>query len=182
MWANLGVTQLSLRIGRMLLEHGADPNARDEQDIVPLCNAFEQNGEDSILLLLEFGAEPGVSAIGVNPCILDREFPRVLNAYKEKTQKLCLQLRQEAKEAGHLKTCCVCQENKHCKRCSGCFLVWYCGADCQTLDWTKHKSTCLEVLAQYKPVVLEPVRRSTNDLSFERTCVVHSALHMKECK
>jgi MYND finger len=77
----------------------------------------------------------------LNPNILFMAFPRITRAFAEKIRQHCQQLRREAKEAGRLKSCRVCRaSSQHCKRCANCFLVWYCGAACQKLDWAKHKA------------------------------------------
>jgi MYND finger/Ankyrin repeat len=181
MCVRLVVTPLTFRLGRLLLERGANPNAKDRNDVVPLSHAYVQRSEDFLLLLLEFGAEPGVSLLGFNPSVMFRRFPRVVKACEERIQRFCQQLRQEAKEAGRFKACVVCNANsKHCKRCSGCFLVWYCGVACQTLDWAKHNATCRMTRAQYKPVVIEPVK-STDKLSIEEVCITSVVLPKEEC-
>lgn len=40
------------------------------------------------------------------------------------------------------------------KRCTGCFLEWYCSVECQQGDWKKHKSVCKERKSKYVPVEL----------------------------
>jgi hypothetical protein len=155
-----------------LLKHGADPNARDSQGLVPLNHAIHHRNKEFIQFLLEFGAEPRVSFLGLNPCILFRQlkFPEVIRVFEERTEKLCQQYRQEAKQAGNLKTCRVCHASHHCKRCAGCFLVWYCGAACQKADWISHKASCLLAQAQYRPVSIACVKASDN-FSFEEACL-----------
>merc|ERR1719402_503679 len=41
------------------------------------------------------------------------------------------------------------------KRCTGCYIVWYCGAPCQRSDWDKHKSQCKATKSLYIPVKLQ---------------------------
>lgn len=38
--------------------------------------------------------------------------------------------------------CWKCQKETDLKSCSRCKAVWYCGKDCQTADWPRHKKTC----------------------------------------
>jgi hypothetical protein len=157
----------------MLLEHGADPNARNDSGFVPLT--YSLNDEDFVMLLLEFKADIKMSDLICSPAILFRHFKfhRVIKIFEEKTRTLCLQQRHEAREAGQLKTCHVCHTNKHCKRCADCFLVWYCGVACQALDWEKHKAHCIESQSQYRPVILVPVK-GTDELFFEEACLEHA--------
>ena len=37
-------------------------------------------------------------------------------------------------------------------KCTGCFLEWYCNADCQKADWENHKGTCKVRKAEYLKV------------------------------
>jgi ankyrin repeat protein len=50
-----------LELARYLLEHGADPNAQDEEngDLITIATSFEENS-DLVSLLLEFGAVQSV--------------------------------------------------------------------------------------------------------------------------
>ncbi len=65
---NSAVAAQNLDIARLLLEHGADANARQGEDFTPL-HAAAQNGQiEMIHLLLEHGADPAVrSANGKTP-------------------------------------------------------------------------------------------------------------------
>ena len=36
------------------------------------------------------------------------------------------------------------------KRCSGCYLYWYCGRKCQLDHWPQHQDDCKKVQLQYK--------------------------------
>ena len=48
-------TEVELGMARLLLERGADPNARNRLGTVPLCTGLHVNSKESINLLLEFG-------------------------------------------------------------------------------------------------------------------------------
>ena len=44
-------------------------------------------------------------------------------------------------------TCSHCgKQGAELKRCSGCKQTWYCGAECQTAGWKKHKKKCAPAL------------------------------------
>ena len=36
------------------------------------------------------------------------------------------------------------------KKCSGCYMVWYCGPSCQKEDWATHKYACQKSRSFYK--------------------------------
>ena len=43
------------------------------------------------------------------------------------------------------------------KRCTGCYVTWYCGVVCQKADWATHSATCKRIRSEYaevKPKVL----------------------------
>jgi hypothetical protein len=52
---------------------------------------------------------------------------------------------------GDIETCAACgRSGADLKRCGGCRLVMYCGADCQRADWTVHKEVCKMARAEQK--------------------------------
>ncbi len=53
---------MHLEIARELLEHGADPNARQQDGFTPLQEAAHNGQEEMVRLLLEYGAEPTVAS------------------------------------------------------------------------------------------------------------------------
>lgn len=55
---NSAVAGQHLEITRMLLEHGADPNARQGEDFTPLHGAAQNGQVAMIQLLLDHGADP----------------------------------------------------------------------------------------------------------------------------
>ena len=64
--------------------------------------------------------------------------------------------RADAKvEAGGSFTLCkVCGVDDDNKRCTGCYMVWYCGEECQVGDWSAHKKDCKVIKKQYMEVQL----------------------------
>ena len=58
------VARQDVKIARLLLEHGADPNARQADDFTPLHGAAQNGQVEMVKLLLEFGAEVNVQSSG----------------------------------------------------------------------------------------------------------------------
>ena len=63
-----------------------------------------------------------------------------------------------------MRLCRVCKVDKDSKRCTGCYMVWYCGQECQVGDWPAHKTDCKVTRDQYKQVLL--VEQKTAVCSF----------------
>lgn len=80
---------VGLEITKLLVEHGADPNATDEHGSTPLHTVFYHSpSPEIILLLLEHGADPNIiDNLGTNPMIEAGEKvfygPEVLKAFLE---------------------------------------------------------------------------------------------------
>lgn len=71
---------------------------------------------------------------------------------KERSKKARATAKDEA--GGSLRLCKVCQINKDTKRCTGCYMVWYCGQKCQQENWSDHKEKCKTNKKQYRDVIL----------------------------
>ena len=54
-----------------------------------------------------------------------------------------------------MRSCKVCSGKEDTKRCTGCYLVWYCSPKCQVANWAEHKSDCKETKGQYREVILD---------------------------
>merc|ERR1712129_365287 len=73
-------------------------------------------------------------------------------ADKRNVKKARANAKNEA--GGSLRLCKVCGVDDDNKRCTGCYMVWYCGQKCQAGDWSAHKQACKETKNQYKEVQL----------------------------
>ena len=150
-----GSNETTMQMARLLLEHGADPNAKDRRGLVPLAFCVIHKDVNFIKLLCEFGADPEIPTTdGVTPQMLAHahDLLEIETLIAEEARKFCWKQRLKAKEAGDLKVCQVCRVSRHCKRCAGCCLVWYCGVACQRLDWARHRAHCQQAQAQFMPV------------------------------
>ena len=61
---------------------------------------------------------------------------------------------QKEASGGSLRMCGGGCGKEGLKRCTGCYLVHYCGTDCQRTAWSSHCNQCQESRAQYKIVRL----------------------------
>ena len=69
-----------------------------------------------------------------------------LQLFEQYTTAACKEERRQLHRAagGSLKKCSVCstRPRKVAKKCTGCFMVYYCSKGCQVRDWDNHKIIC----------------------------------------
>ena len=61
---------------------------------------------------------------------------------------LSKQSKQKAFKEGSYRSCVVCKKKTY-KRCTGCFLAWYCSKVCQESGWKDHRKECKETQSEY---------------------------------
>eukprot|EP00090_Calanus_glacialis_P022157 TRINITY_DN34193_c0_g1_i1.p1 TRINITY_DN34193_c0_g1~~TRINITY_DN34193_c0_g1_i1.p1 ORF type:complete len:235 (+),score=56.90 TRINITY_DN34193_c0_g1_i1:48-707(+) len=63
--------------------------------------------------------------------------------------------RLKLEAGGSLTKCFACNKgNNENKRCTGCYMVWYCGQECRYAGWERHKVECKKTRKEYKTVKL----------------------------
>jgi len=146
---------VTLRMARELLKAGADPNTKNRFGSSPLFEPVQAANMESINILLEFGADPDlVDNDGVRCSNMGNS--KITELFSKTDKKKIKEARAAAKEkaGGCLWLCKVCQVDRDTKRCTGCYMVWYCGQKCQHEDWSDHKEECTITKKQFKEVVL----------------------------
>lgn len=140
------LTPLTMQLGDILLENGADIDAVNRFGCSPIFEAIQACQLTSIDFLMERGASVHVkdNQTGYTAMQFASHNPRVLKCVVKNLEK-----RQQSS-----KPCCVC--HKQCtKRCVGCFEKWYCGSKCQKAAWKDHKLECKEIRSHYKSATVE---------------------------
>jgi len=105
---------------------------------------------DMIKLLVKFGADPGIpDNDGITCLSLAYMHPEILGAFLQTFATASIEnaraKKKEAKEenGGCLWNCAGCgSSDKDNNRCTACYLVWYCGKECQENEWENHKNAC----------------------------------------
>jgi hypothetical protein len=163
----------TLMIADYLLEVGADINARDRFGCTAIIVPTSAGNDLIVDWLLENGADVDVTDNnGLSPMQLVQSFPSFRKKFTAANLKKNKQERREAMKMGSYQVCVVC-ENPAEKRCSGCYVVWYCDIECQNKNWSEHKSQCKQTRKEYVEAGLKFDSTATNHsnvVSFGNLC------------
>lgn len=142
-------------MAKYLLENGADINMKNRFGATPLFEAVQSMNTECVDWLLENGADPDVyDNDGLHLFKHAQLIPGMRQKMSDYTHKLAKKKRNEATKEGSYRKCAVCNKDAS-KRCSGCYLVWYCGRECQISGWNDHKKECKEMQKEYVEVQLK---------------------------
>ncbi|KAH9932755.1 ankyrin [Epithele typhae] len=127
-------------LARLLLEHGANPNAQDRFGSPPIMAALQNAAIEVIHALMEHGADLLVAdADGVTP---EEFYPGTGSKARSAVQQW---IRQREGVEGVLeeRKCGACRKQGEVKFCSKCHAAQYCSKECQRADWPRHKNKCV---------------------------------------
>jgi len=147
----------TMAMARQLLKAGADPNVQNRFGCTPLFDVAMEDNVEAVKLLLEFGADPDVVGNDGRSCrAKTSRMIRVVELFCQADKKKAEIARADArmKAGGSFTLCKVCGVDDDNKRCTGCYMVWYCGEKCQVEDWSGHKKDCKVIKKQYMEVQL----------------------------
>lgn len=119
---------LTFQMARILLQNGADPNARNRFGISPIFEAFMFHRLEHIELLLEFGGNLGVTNYsGVSLLHIGVKIHMDLMAlFSENMAKSGRILMQKLRMEGKIQTCAMCGIKECEKKCAACHVIYYC--------------------------------------------------------
>ena len=144
---------ITLTLAEVLLKAGADVNVRNRTGLTPLAQAVHYYKYDFIQLLLDHGADPHIGEYSKNftPSDVARTFPRIQEMFSKASKRHQKNEREKIKETEGINNCQVCKKLEDGnKRCSGCYMIFYCGRECQVKDWDNHKEDCKKIQKEYK--------------------------------
>merc|ERR1719318_23018 len=136
---------------------GKNPLFRDIQIAAARMMEVKNQHQKILSKLLELGADPDIKDQDAVSCrYMATYLPKISKLFSQADKRSAKKTRADAKveAGGSLRLCKVCGVDDDNKRCTGCYMVWYCGQKCQADDWSAHKQGCKETKAQYKKVVL----------------------------
>lgn len=168
----------TLEIAKLLIKHGADVNAKNRMGCTPLFDPVMASRFDCVDFLLEYGAEVEVSENdGVSLTVLAKGFPKMASRISCAMAKKAVKQKAEAKSAGTYGTCACCKKTIETRRCSGCYMVWYCDVACQRKDWSNHKTNCKSVKNGYMGIALVNMSTVANISYMDRKITLTSYDH-----
>jgi len=168
---NLNSSQTTLKIGELLLQHGADINARNRFGCCPLHEPVMSGDEAAVIFLLEHGADVhvGENDAQLTPAKLGMNRPSISRLISEyTTRKVRREMKKQPQKCGYC-------ENVGDQKCSACRAISYCSAECQKKHWKEHKVRCKEVrnekliIPTAPPKVYDPLNWHEGDLKEHET-------------
>ena len=171
-------TPTTLNMAVLLLKAGADPNLQNRFGASPLFECIMSAKLDAVKLLLHFGGRLDVEDNDGTTCFhLASHFPKVNALVSEAGAEAARKARAEKKSEGAFRCGAGCGRHGS-KRCTGCYLLYFCSDACFKETWPAHKSNCKETRAQYKTVKL--TTQFTMNLNYRSNPKAANALPTKK--
>jgi len=170
------VNDVVYKMAETLIQAGANVNAKSRTGHTPLHHCVIECKMKLIHLLLDNGADIYIEGNnGQSPLSMVADVPFLSELFIGREKKPIEEERRRLKRAagGNFRKCAVCDgvhENGN-KRCSGCYLIWYCSRDCQVGHWDQHREECKVTQAEYKTFyVLDDLNYGTNHIDGKPFC------------
>ena len=145
-----------------LINNGADVNAKSRFGETPLQICTAGNRIEFIEFLLDHGADSFIedneksSPQSLAQAMRNVRVLKMFGAASAKSAKVAREEVHGQYAGGNFKQCQKCESyDRDTKRCTGCYLVWYCSSDCQKSDWENHKEQCRKTRKDFIPVAVK---------------------------
>jgi ankyrin repeat protein len=116
---------LTLKIAKLLLQNGADPNALSRFGQTALVEAALSGKVKSIELLFEFGARSDfIDNYGVHLIKVGNTYNEIAGIFSRADLKRIMEEREADKAAGLYHACDFCKEAFETRRCTGVDFVF----------------------------------------------------------
>ena len=159
-------TIMGIELATLLLEYGANIDAQNRLGYVPLMFPFKTANLELAEFLICNGANVSIKShfTGFKCDYFASEMNPKLHAIISRGMRVQAK-KDKDKLALTNAACILCTKSGILKRCTGCFSVSYCGADCQKSHWKDHKAACTTKNSS-KIVIVKKVGSASN------TCTV----------
>jgi hypothetical protein len=165
--------EYTMKMAEFLLKKGANANAVNRFGDAPIMECVITHNKEFIKLLIKYKADPLLkNNNGDTALSLGIVFPGIHALLKIGEKNVVKEERKDAKAEKKFKVCGKC-ESKAEKRCSACFLVWYCSPACQKAHWPDHKATCKKIRDEYKEVDIQLKNKTGYDYFYKKTLKIH---------
>lgn len=162
----------TMEMAEFLLDNGAKVNAVNRFGAPPLTECVMAQNLDFIKLLIRYNADPFLKDNdGCSPNSIGSRFSGIHALLKKGEKRIVKNEREAAKVEKMFKVCQNCAKSAE-KRCTGCFLVWFCSSECLKANWTVHKPTCIKIRSEYKEVEILKDKKFTVTSKEKRTVYV----------
>ena len=145
---------LTLELAEILIEVGkANVDSRNRFGATPLFEPVLVGRKDCVNLLAKHGANLDVTDNdGINLMQIGARIPFLSGRAEMMSEAMMLHAEHKKKVAqdqGQYRACAACKSTQNTKRCSNCYVNWYCSVSCQQSDWAQHKKICKEISKEY---------------------------------
>ena len=142
---------VTFKMAERLIRAGAEVDAKHRFGGTPLYEVCVTKHYEAVELLLKHGADPLVmDNDGWCPNVITKWNPRIQALFGKYYIKNMKEQRMSPDHESQSK-CNVCKKEEATnKRCTGCYIVWYCGYKCQKQDWAIHMALCQKTRSSYK--------------------------------
>jgi len=168
---------VTYKLALKLLEAGADPNAPDRFLETPIFNAARHQDMKAVQILMDHKANPYLKDFNGKTvfALFDMNtHPEMIMLLRKNDAYLAEKKRKVAKQENDFKKCRKCKKDAS-KRCTGCFLVWYCSSDCQRSDWRDHKvQECHKISDGYEEVEIDVEHSESHAYQSLKTGKIHN--------
>jgi len=147
--------EVCLKMANILIKAGADVNAQNRFGNTILLDSLLEEHFGLVDLLFKHAADPCIvdfhgncpdDLIGKDLNLIAMFGASSCNARSKNERS------KKVEVGGSLDKCEVCKSSQGIKRCTGCFMVWYCGQKCQMGGWKGHKVDCKKFRKEYQTV------------------------------
>ena len=143
--------EVTFKMAERLIRAGAEVDAKHRFGGTPLSEVCMTTHYEAVELLLKHRADPLIKdSDGCCPNVMTKWNPKMQELFG-KYYKKNMKEQMMSPDYESPSKCKVCKkEGTNTKRCTGCFIAWYCSPKCQKKDWATHMDACVKTRSLYE--------------------------------